>query len=73
MNLISANSRLFTQAELRFSTLMSECTVIIYALTENEFLIFGSKHPAVLFTDHNLLYFFLLKKHIQTIEFIDFN
>ena len=28
MNLISANSRLFTQAELRLSTLMRECTAI---------------------------------------------
>ena len=34
MNLISANARLFTQAELRLSTLMSECTAIIYTLTE---------------------------------------
>ena len=30
MNPISANSRLFTQAELRLSTLMRECTAIIY-------------------------------------------
>ena len=52
MNLISANSRLFTQAELRLSTLMRECTAIIYTLTEYEFLILGSKHPTVLFTDH---------------------
>ena len=51
MNLISANSRLFTQAELRLSTLMRECTAIIYTLTEYEFLILGSKHPTVLFTD----------------------
>ena len=29
MNLISANIRLFTQAELRLSTLMRECTAII--------------------------------------------
>ena len=43
MNLISANSRLFTQAELRLSTLMRECTAIIYTLTEYEFLILGSK------------------------------
>ena len=42
MNLISANSRLFTQAELRLSTLMRECTAIIYTLTEYEFLILGS-------------------------------
>ena len=47
MNLISANSRLFTQAELRLSTLMRECTAIIYTLTEYEFLILGSKHPTV--------------------------
>ena len=32
MNLISANSRLFTQAELRLSTLMRECTAKIYTL-----------------------------------------
>ena len=29
MNLISASSRLFTQDELRLSTLMRECTAII--------------------------------------------
>ena len=29
MNLISANSRLFTQAELRLSTLMRDCKTII--------------------------------------------
>ena len=52
MNLISAISRLFTQAELRLPTLMRECTAIIYTLTEYEFLILGSKHPTVLFTDH---------------------
>ena len=57
MNLISAKSRLLTQAELRLSTLMRECTAIIYTLTEYEFLIRGSKHPAVLFTDHKLIIF----------------
>ena len=39
MNLISAKSRLFTQAELRLSILMRECTAIFYTLTEFEFLI----------------------------------
>ena len=39
MNLISANSRLFTQAELRLSTLMRECTAIKYTLTVYEFSI----------------------------------
>ena len=37
MNLISANSRLFTHAELRLSTLMRECTAVLYTLTEYEF------------------------------------
>ena len=62
MNLISANSRLFTQAELRLSTLMRECTAIIYTLTEYEFLILGSKHPAVLFTDHKPIIFLFTQK-----------
>ena len=52
MNLVSANSRLLTQAQLRLCTLMSECTAIRYTLTEYEFLILGSKHPTVLNTDH---------------------
>ena len=62
MNLISANSRLFTQAELRLSTLMRECTAIIYTLTEYEFLILGSKHPTVLFTDHTPIIFLFTQK-----------
>ena len=37
MNLISANSRLLTQAKLRLSILMRECRAIIYTLTEYEF------------------------------------
>ena len=72
MNLISANSRLFTQAELRVSTLMRECTGIIYTLTEFEFLIRGSKHPTILFTDQKPIIFFLNKNRTQTIEFTDF-
>ena len=58
MDLISANFRLFTQAELRLSTLMRECTAIIHTLTEHEFLILGSKHPTVLFTDHKPIIIF---------------
>ena len=37
MILISANSSLFTQAEFRLSTLMRECTAIIYTNTDYEF------------------------------------
>ena len=62
MNLISANSRLFTQAQLRLSTVMRECTAIIYTLTEYEFLILRSKHPTVLFTDHKLIIFLFTQK-----------
>ena len=53
MNLISANSRLFTKTELRLSTF---CTAIIYTLTEKEFLILGSKHPTDLLTDHKTIF-----------------
>ena len=38
MNLISANSRLFTQAELRLSTLMRECTAIIHTFIYRVFI-----------------------------------
>ena len=62
MNLISANSRLFTEAEIRLSTLLRECTAIIYTLTEYEFLILGSKHPIVLFTDHKPIIFLFTQK-----------
>ena len=62
MNFISTNSRLFTQAELRLSTFMSECTAMKYTLTENKFLILGSKHPTVLFTDHKTIIFLFTQK-----------
>ena len=62
MNLISASFRLFTQAELRLSTLMRECTAIRYTLTEYEFLMLGSKHPTVLFTDHKPIIFLFTQK-----------
>ena len=62
MNLISANSRLFTQAEFRLSTLMRECTAIIYTFTAYGFLIIGSKHPIVLFTDHKPIIFLFTQK-----------
>ena len=62
MNLISANSRHFTQAELRLSTFMRECTAINYILTEYEFLILGSIHPTVLFTDRKPMNFLFTQK-----------
>ena len=62
MKLFSANSRLFTQAELRLSTLMRECTAITYTFTEYEFLKLRSKHPTVLFTDHKPIIFLFIQK-----------
>ena len=62
VNLISANLRLFSQAELRLSTIMRESTAIIYTLTEYEFLILGSKQPTVLFTDHKPTIFLFTQK-----------
>ena len=62
MNLISANSRLFTKIDLRLCTLMRECTATIYTLTEYDFLILGSKHPTVSFTDHKPIIFLFTQK-----------
>ena len=45
MGLRSANSRLFTPIEMRLSTLIRECSAIIFALTEYEFLLTSSNHP----------------------------
>ena len=41
---------------------MRECTAIIYTLTQYEFLILGSKHLTVLFTDHKPIIFFFTQK-----------
>ena len=56
-NLISGNSRHFRREELRLSSLMRECRAIRNTLTEYAFLIFGSKHPTVFFTDHKPIIF----------------
>ena len=47
---------------LRLSTIMRECTAIRYTLTEYEFLILGSKHPTVFFTDHKPIVFLFTQK-----------
>ena len=62
MGLLSANLRLFTPIEMRLSTLIRECSAIIFALTEYEILLTGSNHPIVLFSDHRpLIYLFIQK------------
>ena len=63
MKLVSANSRLFTLIEMRLSTLIRECSAIIFALTEYEFLLTGSNHPILLFTDHKLIIYLFTQKN----------
>ena len=62
LRLVSANSSLFTPIKIRLSTLIRECSAIIFPLTECEFLLTGSNHPIVLFTDHKpIIYLFTQK------------
>ena len=62
LKLVSANSRILTQAELRLSTFMRECTAMICNLTEYGILILGSKHPTVIYTDHKPIIFLFTQK-----------
>ena len=62
LNHVTANSRLFTQAELRLYTLMRESTAIIYTLTEYKLSILRSKHPTILFTIHKPVIFLFTQK-----------
>ena len=62
MKLISTNSRLFSPIEKRLSILIREFSAITFALTEYEFLLTGSSHTIVLFTDHKpIIYLFTQK------------
>ena len=63
MNPISANSRLFTPIEMRLSTLIRKNSAIIFALTEYEFLLAGSKHPRILFSDHKAIIYLSTQKN----------
>ena len=77
MNLISANSRLFTQTELRLSNPYER----VHSNHTHLFLVSNfptihtnqKKNPTDLFTDHKPIILFLHKNQIQTIEFIDYN
>ena len=62
MNLFSEILGLFTEMELRLSTIRRECTAITYTLTEYDFLILGLKHPTVLFTDYKSKSFLITQK-----------
>ena len=64
MELLSANARLFSTTALRLSTILRECSAIIYTLSEHEFLIQGSRHPIILYTDLKpILFSFTQKKN----------
>ena len=64
MKLVSENSLLFSSTELRLSTILRECSAIIYLLSEYEFLIQRSKHPIILYTDHKPILFLFTPKNI---------
>ena len=63
MEVVSANSRLFSTTEHRLSTTLRESSAIIYALSEYEFLIQGSKHPIILYTDHKPIHYLFSQKN----------
>ena len=63
VELVSANSRRFSTTELRLSTILCECSTIVYALAEYEFLIQGSKHSIILYTDYKPTFFLFTQKN----------
>ena len=48
---------------MRLSTLIRECSAIIFDLTEYEFLLTGSNHPIVLFKDHKPIIYLITQKN----------
>ena len=59
---ISFNSRILTTQEQKLSTLDRELLGMVYAIQIYEFLIIGSPHPIILFTDHKPLLHCFTKK-----------
>ena len=62
MELVSANSRLFSTLELKLSAVLRECSALIYAPSDYEFLIQGSQHLIILYTDHKQILFLITQK-----------
>ena len=62
LELVTANSRLISTTELRLSTIL-ECSAIIYAHSEYEFLIQGCTHPVILYTDHKPILFLITRNN----------
>ena len=63
MEVALADSRLFSAAELRLSTILIECSAIICALSEYGFLIQRSKHPINFYRDHKPILFLFTQKN----------
>ena len=61
VELVSADSRLFSSTELWLSTILRECSAITYALSE--YLIQGSKHPVILYFEHKPILFLFPQKN----------
>ena len=64
--LVFANSCLFSTTEFRLSTILRECSAIIYALLRYQCLFHGSKHPNVLYKDHKTIFFIHAKEHTKS-------
>ena len=62
MELVSANSHLFSTLELRLSAILRECSAIIYAPSDYEFFIQGLQHLIILYTDHKQILFLITQK-----------
>ena len=65
MQVLSYNSRILTTQEQKLSTYDKKLCAITFALSQYEFMVFGSKFPITIFTDHNpMLFLFTRKRNI---------
>ena len=62
MQVLSYYSRISTTQEPKLFTCDTELCAITFALSQYEFLIFGSRLPIIVFTDHNTILFLLTRK-----------
>ena len=65
---ISYTSRILTTQEQKLSTYDRELCAITFALSQYEFIIFGSKFPITTFTVTTLFFFFSLVKEILLLD-----
>ena len=70
MKVISYNSRTLNPQERKFSTLDREFLGIVHALQIHEFIIIGSPHPILTFTDRKPLIHCFTEKATLVHDFI---